>query len=106
MFTLRNSTQITKELRTIAFDSALIEIETQICTSLTFNFYKVDQKVRPQTHGHNSVKSYRIFSFFTERFFGKFTVKPIFKIPSHLAYVATLPCETLLSGYKRLKITR
>jgi len=39
----------------------------------------VDQKTGPQTHDHNSVKG-------------------ISKIPPHLAYVATLPCETLASA--------
>jgi len=33
---------------------------------------------------------------FTGRFLGKFAVKWILKIPPHLAYVATLPCETLM----------
>jgi len=36
--------------------------------------------------------------FFTERFLGKFAVKRISKIPRNLAYVATLPCETLVSA--------
>jgi len=36
--------------------------------------------------------------FFTERFLGKFVVKWIFKIQAHLAYVATLPYETLMSA--------
>ena len=38
--------------------------------------------------------------FFTGRFLIKFTVKCIFKNPtaSCIAYVATLPCETLLSA--------
>jgi len=36
--------------------------------------------------------------FFTGRFHGKFAVKCIFKIPPHIAYVATLPCETLISA--------
>jgi len=36
--------------------------------------------------------------FFTVRFLGKFAVKRISKIPPHLAYVATLPCETLMSA--------
>jgi len=31
-------------------------------------------------------------------FLGKFAVKWIFNIPPHLAYVATLPCETLMSA--------
>jgi len=33
-----------------------------------------------------------------ERFFGKFVVKWILKIPSHLAHVSTLPFETLMSA--------
>ena len=37
-------------------------------------------------------------NFFTERFLGKFVVKWIFKIQAHLAYVATLPYETLMSA--------
>jgi len=36
--------------------------------------------------------------FFTGRFLGKFAVKCILKIPTHFAYVATLPCETLMSA--------
>jgi len=35
---------------------------------------------------------------FTGRFLRKFVVKWILKIPPHLAYVATLPCETLMSA--------
>ena len=37
------------------------------------------------------------FKKFFIRFLGKFAVKWILKIPPHLAYVATLPCETLMS---------
>ena len=40
----------------------------------------------------------RFKNFFTGRFLGKFAVKWISKIPAHLAYVATLPCETLMSA--------
>jgi len=36
--------------------------------------------------------------FFTARFRSKFAVKWTLKIPSHLAYVVTLPCETLMSA--------
>ena len=36
--------------------------------------------------------------FSLSRFLGKFTVKCILKIPPHVAYVATLPCETLISA--------
>ena len=53
----------------------------------------------PQTHDYNSVKSEPIKKvFFTGRFIDKFAVKWILKIPPHLAYVATLPCETLMSA--------
>ena len=40
----------------------------------------------------------RFKHFFTRRFFGKFAVKWISRIPPHPANVATLPCETLLSA--------
>jgi len=36
--------------------------------------------------------------FFIGRFLGKVAVKWLSKIPPHLAYVATLPCETLMSA--------
>ena len=38
------------------------------------------------------------FKKITRRFLGKFVVTRILRIPLHLAYVATLPCETLLSA--------
>ena len=37
------------------------------------------------------------FKKFTGRFLSKFVITWILKIPSHLAYVATLPCETLMA---------
>jgi len=36
--------------------------------------------------------------FFTGRFLGKLAVKWILNVPPHLACVATLPCETLMSA--------
>jgi len=36
------------------------------------------------------------FKKITRRFLCEFVVKWILKIPPHLAYVATLPCETLM----------
>jgi len=39
---------------------------------------------------------------FTVRFHGNFAVKLILKVPPHLAYVATLPCETLMSAKQAL----
>ena len=60
--------------------------------------YRVGQKCGPQTRGHNSVKSEPIVKKITGRFIGKFLVKWILKIPPHLTYVATLPCETLTSA--------
>jgi len=38
------------------------------------------------------------FNFFTGRFLGKFAVKWILKIPPHLAHIAALACETLMSA--------
>jgi len=35
---------------------------------------------------------------FTGRFLRKYAVKWILKIPPYLAYVATLPCKTLMSA--------
>jgi len=40
----------------------------------------------------------RFLKKFTGRFLGKFAVKYVLKIPPNLAYVATLPCETLMSA--------
>ena len=40
----------------------------------------------------------RFLKKFPGRFFGKFVGKLILKIPPHVAYVATLPCETLMSA--------
>jgi len=60
--------------------------------------YRVCQKVGPQTHDHNSVKSEPIKKIFTGKFFGKFVVNWTLKLSPHLAQVATLPCETLMSA--------
>ena len=51
-----------------------------------------------QTHDHNSVKSEPILKKIAGSFICKFVVKWILKIPPHLAYVDTLPCETSLSA--------
>jgi len=40
----------------------------------------------------------RFTAFFHWRFTSEFAVKWILNIPPHLAYVATLPCETLMSA--------
>jgi len=67
--------------------------------------YRVGQKVRPQTRGHNSDKFSRILQKkkFTARFPGKFARNWLLKIPPILAYtyVATLP---LMPENKRLTI--
>jgi len=48
----------------------------------------------------NLSKVDRFTTFFTGRFLGKFAVECILKTPPRLAYmyVATLPCETLMSA--------
>jgi len=40
--------------------------------------------------------------FFTGRFLGKYVVKWILKIPPHLAYVASLPCATLITAKQEI----
>jgi len=81
--------------------------------------YRVGQKSEPQTHDHKGkgkvfpysfssvgpgadpgVQAVRLtdLTFFTGRFLGEFVVKWILKLPPHLAYVGTLPCETLMSA--------
>ena len=54
-------------------------------------------------HGHRLMTTIlsnlnRFTKKFSGRFLGKFVVKRILTIPSLLAYVATLPCETLMSA--------
>jgi len=41
--------------------------------------------------------------FFTGRFLGKFSVKWMSTVPPHLAYVAALPCETLMPAKQAVK---
>ena len=47
----------------------------------------------------------RFTIFFTGRFLSKFAVKWILEIPPHIAYVATLHCETLLSAMQAINDT-
>jgi len=51
----------------------------ELATVEQYEVYRVGQKVGPQTHDQHSLKW-------------------ILKIPPHLACVATLPCETLMSA--------
>jgi len=44
------------------------------------------------------LSNFNRFKKITEKFLGKFVVKWVLKIAPHLAYVATLPCETLMSA--------
>ena len=76
-----------------------------ICTVLPswqIKIYRVGQKTGPQTHNHNSVKFLPIYTFFHREIHDKFAVKCIFKIPPHIAYVVTLPCETIMSAKKAI----
>ena len=57
-----------------------------------------------QTHGSNSLKSEPIFNFSHCGFSWKFAMKWLLKIPPHLAYVATLPCENI--WYQKLSCSR
>jgi len=65
---------------------------------LASKIYRVGQK-----RGHKLItiilSNFNRFTiFFTRRFLDKFAVKYILEIPPHLAYVATLPCGTLMSA--------
>jgi len=62
-------------------------------------YYTVSQKKqRHQTFAHNYTKYEPIFkTFFTDGLGGKFATKSCLNIPPRLKYVATLPCEILLS---------
>ena len=71
-------------------------IDVLLCVSYRIHIQD-KPKSGPDTHGHNSVKSEPILKNVLRRLFGKFVVKWILKIPAHCAYVATLPCETLMS---------
>jgi len=56
------------------------------------------KKRGPQTYDQFCQFLTDLRNFFTGRFFGKFAVKWISTIPPHLEYIATLPCETLISA--------
>ena len=60
--------------------------------------YRVGQKVGHRLRSIMLSNLNRFKKKFTEKFLGKFVVKWIIKLPTHLAYVATLPCETLMSA--------
>jgi len=53
------------------------------------------KKVRPQTHSHNSVKSWPITIFFHWKIPLKICSKSLLKISSLLAHIATLPCKNI-----------
>ena len=59
---------------------------------------------RPKKWGHAATDSWSQFCqiSITGRFLGKFVVKWILKILPHIAYVATLRCETLLSAKRTI----
>ena len=52
----------------------------------------------PHAHDHNSVKSEPIKNISLQDSLVNLLLNGHLKIPSHLAYVATLPCETLMSA--------
>jgi len=54
------------------------------------------QKFGPETHDHSCQILTEFKKNSTGRLRGKFVVKWILKIPAHLAYAATLLCETLM----------
>ena len=66
---------------------------------LSVQLYRVGQKKCGHTLMATTLSNLNPLIFFLAgRFPGKFVVKWILKIPPHIAYVATLPCETLMSA--------
>ena len=70
----------------------LMSVYLRVCMSV---------RGRPKKRGHGLMTILlsnlsRFKKKFTGRLLGKFAVKWILKIPPHFAYVATLPCETLV----------
>ena len=72
------------------------QVHSDLYICLSVYMYRVGQK-----RGHRLMaiilSNLNRLKHFTGRFLGKFAVKRILKVTSHLAYVATLPCETLMS---------
>jgi len=54
------------------------------------------KKARPQTDVYNSGKSKTIYKIFNRTIPWQIRSKLVIKMPPILAYVATLPCETLM----------
>jgi len=78
------------------------DTQAQTSTTTIFGVRKIIQG-GPKQRGHRLIAIIlsnlnRLKNFFTGRFRSKFAVKWISLIPLHLAYVATLPCETLTSA--------
>ena len=77
------------------------QIHSDLYICLSVYMYRVDQK-----RGHRLMtiilSNLNRLKHFTGRFLGKFAVKWILKVPSHLAHVATLPCGTLVSAKQPL----
>jgi len=86
--------------------------DTHVCAGLRVHASSAEDRPKPtylrwhvqggpKKRGHRLVTIIlsnlnRFTFFFTGRFLSKFAVKLTLKIPPHLAYVATLPCETLM----------
>jgi len=60
-----------------------------------------DMYAGPQTYDHSSAKILTDLKKITGRSLGKFVAKWVLKILPHLAHVATLPRETLISSAKQ-----
>jgi len=95
-FSSRNSTS---DKQTIVSRYNFVMSANFVIKCTTRITYRVGQKCGPRTHDTIILSNFNRFkTFFTGRFLGKFIVKWIQNIPAHLAYVATLPCETLMSA--------
>jgi len=87
------ATQYVISERTLFGQSIAMELPTKR-TEWNYIGLQSGPKSGPQTHDHNCVKSSPILIFFPLEAF----LVNLLKIPPHLAYIATLPRETLMSA--------
>jgi len=74
-------------------------LDVWVCCGIldVVSFIRINRPHRMHTGWAKNGAKFCLQNFFTRRFLAKFAVKCLLKIPPHLAYVATLPCETLMS---------
>ena len=94
-------TQVVLEKRLLNGCSKIVDQGKQINWRI-YNIHGGPRKLHTKTHGHKCQILTDFQNSLTARFCNKFAVKWLLRIPPHLAYVATLSCETIMSENKPL----